>query len=81
MCERMGMEKPTTSELAKAAGISKGYASDILNGNRPALGQPIAIHIFRTTGWPHPSIADLTEDQMAMLEQIDPWSSPRSEAA
>ncbi len=80
MCERMGMEKPTTSELAKAAGISKGYASDILNGNRKALGRPIAIHIYRTTGWRHSSIADLTEEQMTMLEEIDRWS-PRSEAA
>ncbi len=73
------MEKPTTSELALKAGISKSYASDILNGKRETLGRPIAIHIYRATGWTHPSIADLTEEQMAMLEQIDPWQ-PREAA-
>lgn len=80
MCERMGMEKPTTSVLAEKAGISKGYASDILNGKRQSLGRPILIHIYRTTGWRHSTIADLTEEDMATLERIDPWS-PRSEAA
>jgi transcriptional regulator with XRE-family HTH domain len=79
MCERLGMDKPTTSELADKAGISKGYASDILNGKRPSLGRPIAIHIYRATGWRHPSIDDLTEAQMTMLEQIDPWQ-PREAA-
>ncbi len=80
MCERKGMAKPTTSELAKAASITKGYASDILNGKRPTLGRPIAIYIYRKTGWRHEAIADLSEDQMAMLEEIEQWS-PRQEAA
>lgn len=81
MCEPCGMSNPppTTQELADKAGISKGYASDILNGKRPTLGRPIAIHIYRTTGWRHPVIADLTEEQMAVFEQVDPWS-PREAA-
>jgi transcriptional regulator with XRE-family HTH domain len=79
MCERLEMDKPTTSELADKAGISKSYASEILNGKRPTFGRPLLIHIYRTTGWAHPSIADLTEEQMTMLEQIDPWH-PREAA-
>jgi transcriptional regulator with XRE-family HTH domain len=83
MCEHGGMSQmptPTTAELSEAAGISKGYASDILNGKRPNLGRPIAIHIYRKTRWKHPSIAALTEDQIDMLEEIEPWSSPREAA-
>lgn len=81
MCEQSGMSTiPGTQELADAAGISKSYASEILSGKRPTLGRPLAIHIFRTTGWRHPSIEHLTEDQMKVFEQVDPWS-PREEAA
>lgn len=72
---------PSTKELSEAAGISKGYASDILNGKRLTLNRPLAIHIFRTTGWRHPTIADLTETQMKVFEQVDPWCSPRDQAA
>jgi transcriptional regulator with XRE-family HTH domain len=81
MCEQDGMVTPPgTQELADKAGISKGYASDILNGKRPNLGRPLAIHIYRATGWKHPCIADLTEDQMSVFEQVDPWTSPREAA-
>lgn len=70
---------PATQELADAAGISKSYASEILNGKRETLGRPLAIHIYRTTGWRHSSIADLTEEQMQVYEQVDRWS-PREAA-
>jgi hypothetical protein len=40
----------------------------------------LAILILRKTGWKHPSIADLTEGQMAVFEEVDPWS-PRQAAA
>lgn len=66
------METPRTSELAIKAGISKSYASEILNAKR-APSRPLAIHIFRSTGWRHPLIADLTDEQMATLEAIQPW--------
>jgi transcriptional regulator with XRE-family HTH domain len=80
MCEQDGMaQTPGTQELADKAGISKSYASEILSGKRPTLGRPIAIHIFRKTGWRHESIADLSEEQMEMLEQIEPWA-PRAAA-
>lgn len=72
---------PKTGELADAAGISKGYASDILNGNRPTLNRPLAIHIFRATNWRHESIADLTDEQMAVFEQVEPWSPPSRDEA
>lgn len=68
----MGMQKPTVKALVEATGISKGYASDILSAAQPP-SRPLAIHIFRTTGWRHDLIADLSEDQMALLEQIEPW--------
>jgi hypothetical protein len=72
---------PTTKELSEAAGISKGYASDILNGRRQSLNRPLLIHIYRTTGWRHSAIADLTEAQMKVYEAVDPWTSPRERAA
>jgi hypothetical protein len=69
-------------ELADAADISKSYASEILSGKRHP-SRPLAIHIYRQTGWRHASIADLTDEQLAMLEEIEPWSpkAPTSRAA
>jgi len=77
MCEHMGMEQtPGTMELADKAGISKSYASEIVNGKRPP-SRSLAIHIFRKTDWRHDSIADLTDIQMSVLEAVEPWV-PRS---
>ena len=66
-------------ELAAKAGISKSYASEIVNGRVPQ--RPLAIHIYRTTGWKHEIISPLTDDQMSVLEQIDPWVSPSDRPA
>src|SRR4249919_1295172 len=74
MCEHWEMLPITYSDLAAAAGISRSYANEILNGKR-APSRSLAIHIFRKTEWRHDSIADLTDDQLEMLEQIEPWSS------
>ena len=65
------MAKPDTpTELARVAGISMPYASQILSGDRvPA--RPLAIRIFRATGWKPPNIANLSDDQIAMLETIE----------
>ena len=69
----MGMEQqPKTSDLASAAGISMSYASQIVNSNRTP-SRPLAIHIMRTTGWRHPVLTDLSDEHIAMLEQIEPW--------
>jgi len=75
------MEKPTTSGLAEAVGISPSYASEILSGNRGrAPSRPLAIHIMRKTGWRHPMLSGLTDAQIEALEQIEPWA-PTSERA
>jgi len=72
MCEQKRMDKPSTSELAAQADISKSYASEILTGKRDPQ-RPLAIHIFRSTGWRHEVIAGLSDEQMNVLESIEPW--------
>jgi hypothetical protein len=67
------MEKQLTpTELSSAVTISVPYASQLLSGAREP-SRPLAIHIYRKTGWLHPRITDLTEDQMATLEELEPW--------
>ena len=61
------------SELRAAAGISQSYASMILSGQR-APGRPLAIHIFRKTGWRHDLLAGLSDEQIGVIEQIEPWT-------
>jgi hypothetical protein len=60
------------------ASISKSYASEILNGERRP-SRPLAIHIFRKTGWRHDTIAELADEEIAMLERIEPFQ-PREAA-
>lgn len=64
---------PAYTDLSEQAGISRSYASEIVNNKRPP-SRPLAIHIFRTTGWRHSTIAELSDDQIAMLETIEPWA-------
>jgi len=66
------MEQPSISEIREAAGISQSYASMILSGARTP-SRPLAIHIFRQTGWKHPTIAELSEEQIALLEEVEPY--------
>jgi len=70
--ERVFGEKPRGKELVALLNISTTYASDILTGKQPP-SRPLAIAIFRATGWKHNSISKLTEKQIAVLEQIEPW--------
>ena len=73
MCEQVRMnDAPRYSDLAKAAGISRSYANEIVSGARQP-SRALAIHIMRKTGWRHSLIADLSDEQIAMLEQIEPW--------
>jgi hypothetical protein len=77
------MATPTPKELTEAVDISISYANKILmsdGDHRRIPPRSLAILIFRRTGWRHDSIAGLTEEQMMVFEQVDPWS-PRSEAA
>lgn len=62
-------------ELADRVGISKSYASEIVNGHRRP-SRPLAIHILRRTGWRHSILADLTDAQIDALEAIEPWVAP-----
>ncbi|WP_375272074.1 GIY-YIG nuclease family protein [Sphingomonas sp.] len=61
-------------DLCAAVPISKAYASMILSG-RQIPSRSLAIHIFRKTGWRHPLIADLSDEQIATLETIEPWTA------
>lgn len=74
------VETPTTAGLAEAAGISKSYASEIVNGKR-SPSRSLAIHIFRRTSWRHATIASLTAADIETLERIDPYPAARQIAA
>jgi len=80
MCEQGVMPKPSFTSLVEATGISRGYASDILRGEQ-APSRPLAVHIYRKTGWKHGRIADLTDAQIDMLEAIEPWAPAKQDAA
>lgn len=68
------METITPTALSDAASISLPYASQIISGKRQP-SRPLAIHIFRTTGWRHSLIANLTDEQISVLEAVEPWRS------
>lgn len=70
---------PTINQVREAAGISRSYASMILSDARKPP-RALAICIFRSTGWKHPSIADLTDDQIAVLETVEPYRPAQSAA-
>lgn len=72
------MEQPTQKQMQDRLGISQTYASLIHRGVRPAP-RPLAIRMYREFGWRHPVIADLSDEQIAMLEEIEPWQ-PRNAA-
>lgn len=67
------MEKPRGIELVNKVGISKAHASGILSGMK-APSCSLAIYIYRKTGWRHNRIEKLTDDEIALLEKIEPWS-------
>lgn len=63
-----------------ATGISKTYASDILAGKQ-APSRPLAIYILRKTDWRHSRLEGLTDEQIDVFEQVEPWASRQEEAA
>lgn len=71
---------PQTADLAAAAGISLSYASEIANEKRRP-SRALAIRILRKTGWRHPLLADLTDEQIDVLETVEPWAPQKSEEA
>jgi len=59
----------TPTSLRDAAGISIAYASMILSGDRtPAM--PLAINIYRKTGRKFGPIAQATDAEIDMLENL-----------
>lgn len=80
------MAIPTSKELSETASISLSYASMILSesddqNKSRTPPRSLAILIFRKLNWKHPSIADLTEAQMQVFEQVDPWIPTKLRAA
>jgi hypothetical protein len=76
------MANPSIKELMDAARISKSYACEILGTeNTPpkAPSRGLAIYIYRQLGWRHESIADLTDEQIDVLEAVERWT-PREAA-
>lgn len=61
-------------------GISQAYASLIVRGER-SPSRPLAIRMFREFGWKHPVLADLSDEQITMLESIEPWTPTKDRAA
>lgn len=73
-------DAPKTAELADKVGISLSYASEIVNDVRNP-SRPLAIHIFRKTGWRHKVLDGLTGEQLDVLEVVDPWRPDQQAAA
>ena len=68
------METPLAPKtLRDATGISQSYASMILNKKR-APSRPLAIYIYRKTGWRHSLLSALTDDQIDTLEAVEPYA-------
>ena len=74
------MDTPSPKDLVEATGISPSYASMILSDgdHRRVPPRPLAIRIYRKTGWKHSSIAALTDEQIDVIEEVDPWT-PRTQ--
>ena len=66
------MAKPTTRALIEATGISRTYAHDIRAGKQDP-SRPLAIYIYRQIGWRHPILRGLTDEQLDVLEAVEPW--------
>lgn len=67
MGEHLFMITPT--ELQVRAGISKGYASDLLAGNKKPSA-PMAVRIFKATGLKLGPLQDLSDEDVAVAERM-----------
>lgn len=76
----MPIKEASLNARIVALGISKAHASQIVNGkHKPSL--PLAVAIWRATGWKCPRIAHATDAQLEVVEQIEPWSPSQADAA
>lgn len=70
MCELTAMDaKPRLSDFVEATGLSKGFASDLLN-RKVAASQSMAIQIYRKTGHKVRPIESMTDEEIAQLESL-----------
>lgn len=75
------IDPPSIKALTEATGISQSYASMILSRDRQP-SRPLAIAILRKTGWRHPLLTDLSDEQIDVLESVEPWTpKPAQDAA
>lgn len=57
------------TRLGAQVGISKAYACGILKGNKTP-SEAVAVRIYRATGMKLGRLADLNDDQIAVLEAM-----------
>jgi hypothetical protein len=64
-----GMGTPTIRQVVEELGISRGYACDILNNKTQPRG--LIVQIYRRFGWKAPLIADMSDEQIDMIEEVE----------
>lgn len=68
---------PTIDAMAAAAGMSRSYVAMLRSGQRGKL--PVLLHLYRTTGWKHPSLQNYSDETIAGLAAKIPWKSQRKQ--
>lgn len=68
------VENPRPTDISKVADISLPYASQILSGKR-IPPRPLAIYLYRKLGWRCSVLDGLTDEQLALLEEIEPYQA------
>ncbi len=61
--------RPSPTELSVRVGISKGYASDMLQGKKTP-SDTMALKVFRATGLKLGPVANLDDAEIAVLEKM-----------
>ncbi len=73
-------KEPSMNQRIVALGISKTHASQIINGKGdPCLS--LAVAIWRATGWKCQRIAHVTDEHLAIVEEVEPWVPAKAKAA
>jgi len=71
---------PNAQMICEATGISQSYAAKIIGGHR-SPPPSLAIALYRKLGWRHQSIAALSDEQIRVLETVQPWVAPKERSA
>lgn len=64
--------KSRIEQMSEAAGISKSYMWAIYNGKQRGP-IPLLLHILKTTGWKHPTLANTDNEALFALADAVPW--------